>query len=138
MSYLSIYPHAMNVKFGANLDWTSLDCTKSDQYFTTWNSNLNGINAKDIRELNATNIFEEYRNLDYKGEQNARENTLAEEVICKPLENRYDGGMSLYPFVSSPFQSSLKREDSTLLSECFNLLEYFPNKLKPLEYELLN
>lgn len=63
MSYLPIYPHAMNVKFGANLDWTSLDCMKSDQYFTTWNSNLNGINAKDIRELNATNIFEEYRNL---------------------------------------------------------------------------
>lgn len=74
----------MYVKFGANLDWTLLDCMKSDHYFTTWNSNLKGINAKDnIRELNVTNIFEEYRNLDYKcvREQNGRENTLAEEGL---------------------------------------------------------
>lgn len=48
----------MNVKFGANLDWTSLDCMKPDDPFTTWNSSLNGINAKDsITELDITNIF---------------------------------------------------------------------------------
>lgn len=69
----------MYVKFGANLDWTLLDCMKSDHYFTTWNSNLKGINAKDnIRELNVTNIFEEYRNLDYKS---VWESKMVEKIL---------------------------------------------------------